>query len=101
MTGTAQPSAQAVAICLRAEHRRFGADVVKGVPALFALVSVATTVGIVVALVEPSLAFFREVSFVDFLTGTDWAPLFEPARFGVLPLVVGTLSVTFWACLVW
>src|SRR3712207_173653 len=36
----------------------------------------------------------------DFLTGTTWAPLFEPARFGVLPLVVGTLLVTFWACLV-
>src|SRR3712207_86586 len=36
----------------------------------------------------------------DFLTGTTWAPLFEPARFGVVPLVAGTLSVTLWACLV-
>jgi phosphate transport system permease protein len=30
----------------------------------------------------------------DFLTGTDWAPLFEPPRFGVLPIVVGTLVTT-------
>ena len=34
------------------------------------------------------------------MTGTEWAPLFEPALFGVVPLIVGTLSVTFWAVLV-
>jgi phosphate transport system permease protein len=85
---------------LRAERRRIGEDVVKGALALCALVSVLTTVGIVVALVQPSIEFFREINFIDYITGTDWAPLFEPARFGVLPLIVGTLSVTFWACLV-
>jgi phosphate transport system permease protein len=74
--------------------------VVKGVLALCALVSVLTTVGIVVALLQPSIEFFREINFIDYITGTDWAPLFEPARFGVLPLIVGTLSVTFWACVV-
>jgi phosphate transport system permease protein len=85
---------------LRASRRRWGEDVVKGVLALCALVSVATTVGIVVALFAPAWEFFREVSIVDFATGTNWAPLFEPASFGVLPLVVATLVVTFWACLV-
>ena len=79
---------------------RWGEDVIKGVLALCALVSVVTTVGIVVALLEPSIEFFREVSFVDYFTGTDWAPLFTARSFGVLPLIVGTLSVTFWACLV-
>ena len=63
---------------LRAERRRYGEDVVKGVLAVCALVSVATTVGIVVALFVPAFEFFQEVSIVDFLTGTDWAPLFEP-----------------------
>jgi phosphate transport system permease protein len=85
---------------LRAERRRIGEDVVRVVLALCALVSVATTVGIVVALFEPAIEFFREVSIVDFVTGTNWAPLFEPAHFGVLPLVVGTISVTFWAAVV-
>ena len=85
---------------LRARRRRYGDDAVRVVLGLCALVSVATTVGIVVALLEPAIEFFREVSLVDYLTGTDWAPLFEPSRFGVIPLVVGTLSVTFWACLV-
>ena len=85
---------------LRAERRRIGEDVVKGALALCALVSVLTTIGIVVALLQPSIEFFREINFIDYITGTDWAPLFEPARFGVLPLIVGTLSVTFWACFV-
>ena len=79
---------------LRAKRRRYGEDVVKGVLAVCALISVATTVGIVVALFAPAFEFFQEVSVVDFLTGKDWAPLFEPARFGVLPLVAGTLLVT-------
>ncbi|HZB35567.1 MAG TPA: phosphate ABC transporter permease subunit PstC [Gaiellaceae bacterium] len=85
---------------LRASRRRWGEDVVKVVLALCALVSVATTVGIVVALFEPAIEFFGEISIADFLTGTDWSPLFEPASFGVLPLVAGTLLVTACACLV-
>ncbi len=85
---------------LRASRRRWGEDVVKVALALCAFVSVATTVGIVVALFVPAFEFFREVSIVDFLTGTDWAPLFEPPSFGVLPLVAGTLLVTACAALV-
>jgi phosphate transport system permease protein len=75
-------------------RRRIGEDVVKGVLALCALLSVATTVGIVIALFVPAVEFFREISSVDFFTGTTWAPLFEPASFGVLPLISGTLLVT-------
>jgi phosphate transport system permease protein len=85
---------------LQASRRRWGEDVIKGALALCALVSVATTVGIVIALFEPAIEFFREVSIVDFLTGTEWAPLFEPASFGVLPLVAGTFLVVVCACAV-
>ena len=58
-----------------------------------ALLSVVTTVGIVIVLVQQSFGFFLKVSVWDFLTGTTWTPLFNPQRFGVLPLVVGTLLV--------
>ena len=85
---------------LRAERRRWGEVVVKGCLGLCALVSVATTIGIIVALLVPSLQFFREVSIVDFFSGDRWAPLFEPASYGVRPLLVGTLVITFWACVV-
>jgi phosphate transport system permease protein len=64
------------------------------------VVSVATTIGIVAALLEPSIEFFREVSLTEFFTEERWAPLFEPASFGIRPLLVGTLSVTIWACVV-
>lgn len=85
---------------LRARRRRFGEDVVKGVLALCALISVVTTVGIVIALFVPAFEFFQEISVVDFLTGTNWSPLFEPAHFGVLPLIGGSLLVTALAALV-
>lgn len=58
-----------------------------------ALVSVLVTVGIVYVLVSESLPFFREVSLVDFLTDTQWTPVFENARFGVMTLVSATLTV--------
>jgi len=79
---------------LHARRRRYGEDVVKVLLGVCALISVATTVGIVVALFVPAFEFFGEVSPVDFFTGTEWAPLFEPAKFGVLPLIGGTLLVT-------
>jgi phosphate transport system permease protein len=74
--------------------RRWGEDAIKGFLALCALVSILTTVGIVVSLLVPAVEFFGEVNPIDFLTGTEWAPLFEPAQFGVLPLIAGTLLVT-------
>jgi phosphate transport system permease protein len=83
-----------VELRLQARRRRHGEDVVKVLLGVCALISVATTVGIVVALFLPAFEFFGEVSVVDFFTGTEWAPLFEPARFGVLPLIGGTLLVT-------
>jgi phosphate transport system permease protein len=85
---------------LRAERRRWGEDVVRILLGLAAFVSVATTVGIVIALLFPAIEFFGEISIWDYLTGTNWAPLFEPGSFGVVPLLVGTLSVTIWACVV-
>jgi phosphate transport system permease protein len=85
---------------LRSGGRRWGEEAIKGLLALCALVSVATTVGIVVALLEPALEFFRAVDFLDYATGTRWAPLFSQPDFGVLPLVAGTVSVTVWACIV-
>lgn len=58
-----------------------------------ASVSVLTTFGIVLVLVFETVEFFRVVPFPDFAFGTEWAPLFDPQHFGVLPLVSGTLLV--------
>jgi len=61
---------------------------------LCALVSVATTVGIVAVLLFETVEFFAEVSIVEFLTGSEWTPLFANPKFGVWPLVLGTLLVS-------
>ena len=58
---------------------------------LAAFSSVAITVAIVVILVRESLGFFEHVSIVDFLTDTQWTPLFDDAHYGIMPLVAGTL----------
>lgn len=67
---------------------------------LCAMLGIGTTFAIVFILVSESLGFFKNVSLVEFLTGTRWAPLFRPQAFGVLPLVVGTLLTTIIALLV-
>ena len=59
------------------------------------LSAVATTVAIVCILVYESLGFFQHVSIWDFLTDTQWTPLFSDAHYGILPLVSGTLTVAF------
>lgn len=73
---------------------------VKAVLLATALVSVLTTVLIVFSLLEPTTEFFGDVSFGEFFGGTDWGPNFEPASFGVWPIVTGTLVVTGIALLV-
>ena len=59
-----------------------------------ALVTVATTLGIVGVLVWESVGFFRQVSPAEFFGATEWTPLFVDGQFGVWPLVTGTLLVT-------
>jgi phosphate transport system permease protein len=67
---------------------------------LCALLSVATTVGIIAVLAVETVAFLREVPITEFLFGTEWTPLFFTPRFGVLPLVAGTVLVSLIAMLV-
>ncbi len=64
-----------------------------------ASISVLTTLGIIFILLEESVQFFQHVSLFEFFGSTDWAPLFEPRRFGVWPLISGTMLVAFGALL--
>jgi phosphate transport system permease protein len=61
---------------------------------LCATLSVFTTAGIIIVLAIETFGFLSEVSIVEFLTGTEWTPLFANRRFGVLPLVAGTVLVS-------
>jgi phosphate transport system permease protein len=59
---------------------------------LAACVSVFTTLGIVYVLLKESLVFFTHVPLWDFLTDTQWTPLFDDAHFGVMVLLSGTIT---------
>ncbi len=67
-----------------------------------ALVTLLTTIAIFTTLLADSLAFFSEVPVREFLTETNWSP--NPAGnqqvFGIVPLVIGTLTVTFTAAFI-
>lgn len=67
---------------------------------LSALFSVLITAGIVLVLIFETYNFFREVSILEFFTGTQWTPLFAEKHFGILPLFAGTLLTTAIAILV-
>jgi len=84
---------------LEAQSPRYGEKVIQGLLGLCALVSILVTSAIVISLVGPAIGFFGEVGVTEFLFGTVWSPTFEPASYGVLPIVVGTLSVTLWGML--
>lgn len=65
--------------------------IIESVLFLAAFSSVATTVAILFILIEESVLFFQKVSILEFLTNTQWTPLFQNPQYGILPLVSGTL----------
>lgn len=60
-----------------------------------ALITIAITIGIVLVLAIEAVQFFSEVSIFDFLTDTQWTPLFPDKHYGILPLLSGTLLTSF------
>jgi phosphate transport system permease protein len=68
--------------------------IIEGILLFCGIVGVLTTVGIIYVLFSESFDFFRRVSVVDFLTDTQWTPLFAEKHYGILPLLSGTLLTT-------
>lgn len=89
-------------LSLRSSRSRIGERVIIGLLFACGAISILTTLGIVFVLFSEALQFFRDVSIITFLTDTAWQPFggIERGRFGVLPLVLGTLLVTAIAMLV-
>ncbi len=63
-------------------------------------VSIIVTFSIIYIIFSEALPFFKEVSIVEFLTDTQWTPLFTQKHYGILPLLVGTLLTSIIALLV-
>ena len=74
--------------------------IIEGLLFLCAAVCVLTTLGIIAVLLIQTIQFFSEVPLSDFLTDTQWTPLFADKHFGILPLLTGTLLTTFVALVI-
>ncbi|MEI7672979.1 MAG: phosphate ABC transporter permease subunit PstC, partial [Deltaproteobacteria bacterium] len=66
----------------------------------FAFLSVLLLGLILLFLFREGLPLFKKISIADFLFGTAWYPTYEPPEYGIWPLIVGSLAVTFFASLI-
>jgi len=57
-------------------------------------ISILFVILIFIFLLKESLSLFETTSLWDFLTGKDWYPISYPPRFGILPLILGSVWVT-------
>ena len=81
-------------------HKKKNEYIIEFLLFLSAFVTILTTVGIILVLAVEAYKFFKEVSVFEFLTSTEWTPLFKNKSFGILPLLTGTLLTSFIAILV-
>ena len=98
----ARSGAGSISLTRTRTRRSVGEQAIKILLAAAAVLSVLTTIGIVITLLNESTKFFGEVPFADFFFSTDWSPLSggESQAFGVVPLIWSTLYLTFIALLV-
>jgi phosphate transport system permease protein len=59
-----------------------------------AMFAILVTIGIVFSVLFESVRFFSEISPLHFLTSLQWSPTSDPASFGIVPLLAGTLLIT-------
>ena len=83
----------------RARNRVEG--VVMGLLIAASSVAVLTTIGIIYSMFSEAISFFRFYPASDFIFGLTWSPNFRGnSEFGLIPLVWGTLYITFISMLV-
>ncbi|PIQ88637.1 MAG: phosphate ABC transporter permease subunit PstC [Candidatus Omnitrophica bacterium CG11_big_fil_rev_8_21_14_0_20_42_13] len=80
--------------------RKFKEFIIEKLILFSGLASIFFVVLIFLFLLKEGLAVFKTVGFFDFLLGKKWYPISEPARLGILPLILGSLLVTLGAALI-
>jgi phosphate transport system permease protein len=80
--------------------RRRKEKLIKNIFFLFAIVSLLILFLIVLFLFREGIPIFKEVTLWDFLFGNEWYPTYQPPSYGIWPLIVGSLIVTFFSSLI-
>lgn len=73
---------------------------VEGLIRMCGVASIVLVALIFLFLLKEGLALFQTVSLREFVGGRRWYPISEPPRFGVLPLILGSVFVTVGATVV-
>lgn len=74
--------------------------VIENLLRFFAIISIIITALIIGSLLKESIGFFKDIKISEFLTGTTWSPLMTPQKFGVLPLINGTILIALFSSIV-
>ncbi len=74
--------------------RRLTELLVESTIKLSGLACIFIVVLIFLFLLKEGIYLFHTIRLADFLFGKSWYPISEPAEFGILPLIYGTLIVT-------
>ncbi|MDP3142987.1 MAG: phosphate ABC transporter permease subunit PstC, partial [Candidatus Omnitrophota bacterium] len=80
--------------------RKLKEFVIEGLIFLSGITTIIFVVLIFAFLLKESFSFFKQISFKDFFFGHSWYPISDPAKFGILPLILGSLFVTCGALLI-
>ena len=75
-------------------QRKTKESIIEKILAACSVITILTTIGIILILLVEAVAFFQEVSIIDFLTDTQWTPLFTQKSYGIWPLLAGTFLTT-------
>jgi len=67
---------------------------------ILAFASLLFLLGIIIVLFKESLPIFKDVRLTDFIFGKHWYPTYEPAEYGILPLITASFWVTIGAMFV-
>jgi len=97
-------------LTLRRANRRsqLKEHAVQGILIACSFVAIFTTIGIVASLAFEAVRFFNKVPLTNFLFGLEWSPqtairsdqVGSSGKFGILPLLTGTLLISFIAMVV-
>ncbi|MDD4363639.1 MAG: phosphate ABC transporter permease subunit PstC [Atribacterota bacterium] len=68
--------------------------------AILAFASLLFLVGITITLFSTGIPLFQEIRLFQFIFGKEWYPTYIPPDFGILPLILASLMVTFGAVLI-
>ncbi|MCX5857613.1 MAG: phosphate ABC transporter permease subunit PstC [Deltaproteobacteria bacterium] len=80
--------------------RHFREIIIKNIFAFLSFLSVLILGLIVFFLFQEGIPLFQQVSLSKFIFGTTWYPTYDPPEYGIGALIVGSLAVTLFACLI-